>query len=183
MVNETIRLTRDCEATLIPAGDVVMLEAGALVYVTQALGGTVTVRNEVGLFRVANKDLDALGMGEQEPLFVENDENEEGKPFSEEHVWNAMKTCFDPEIPINIVDLGLIYDMRATEVNEGRYSVEVKMTLTAQGCGMGPAIAEDAKEKIEAIRTVECAKVDIVWEPAWTPHMISDEGRKQLGLE
>jgi len=105
-------------------------------------------------------------------------------PFSEELVWDAMRGCFDPEIPVNIVDLGLIYDLQINEADaEGRHEVNVKMTLTAQGCGMGPVIADDAKKNIEALAGVSKAQVDIVWDPPWTPHMISEAGRQKLGLE
>ena len=97
-------------------------------------------------------------------------------------MWAALKTCFDPEIPVNIVDLGLVYDL-SIEPTAGGHTVEVRMTLTAPGCGMGPVIAEDARQKIAALPTVESAKVHIVWDPVWTPQMISDEGRKVLGLE
>ena len=103
--------------------------------------------------------------------------------FSEEAVWSALRTCFDPEIPVNIVDLGLIYDLAIEPDGAGRHGVEVKMTLTAPGCGMGPVIAADAKSKLEALPGVETATVEIVWDPIWNPRMISEAGRKQLGLE
>lgn len=183
MVNQEVTLTRDCPATLIPAGDAVTLPEGARVFVSQALGGTVTVRADSGLFRIAGNDLDALGEGVAEELRTEE---ETGQPetgeFGESLLWDALRSCFDPEIPINIVDLGLIYDLRCREAESGRYTVEVKMTLTAQGCGMGPVIADDARSKLEALPQVESAQVDIVWEPVWTPQMISEEGRKKLGI-
>ena len=103
--------------------------------------------------------------------------------FSEQAVWNTLKTCFDPEIPVNIVDLGLIYDLAIERSAGGGHAVDVKMTLTAPGCGMGPVIAEDARQKIAALPTVERAAVHIVWDPQWTPQMISETGRKALGLE
>jgi metal-sulfur cluster biosynthetic enzyme len=103
--------------------------------------------------------------------------------FGEAAVWAALKTCFDPEIPVNIVDLGLVYDLSIEKTPAGGHVVEVKMTLTAPGCGMGPVIAEDARQKIAALPTVESAKVHIVWDPMWTPQMISEAGRKTLGLE
>ena len=103
--------------------------------------------------------------------------------FSEEAVWAALKTCFDPEIPVNIVDLGLVYDLAVEKTPTGKHILEVKMTLTAPGCGMGPVIAEDARQKISKLPDVESAKVHIVWDPQWTPQMISDAGRKVLGLE
>lgn len=182
MVKERI-LTRNCVATIIPAGDEVVLEKGTEIVVTQTLGGTVTIRAALGLFRIAAKDLDALGDGleiEKSTGALEQNINE---PFSEAQVWQALKNCYDPEIPINIVDLGLIYDLSITEGIAGKYDVGVKMTLTAQGCGMGPAIAADAKEKIEALPVVNSAHVAIIWDPVWNPMMISDEGRKVLGLD
>lgn len=106
------------------------------------------------------------------------------EPFSEAQVWEAMKGCFDPEIPVNIVDLGLIYDMQVAEADaNSQHAISVKMTLTAQGCGMGPVIADDAKTRIEALKEVSSAQVDIVWDPPWTPHMISEAGRQKLGIE
>lgn len=180
---QTYILTRDTKATLIPAGDVLSLKEGSEVQVTQALGGTVTVQAYGGLYRIGSADLDALGEEGQAEFAVEEKEATlvPGE-FSEDQVWESLKTCFDPEIPVNIVDLGLIYDLRGEEVEAGVYEVFVKMTLTAQGCGMGPSIAADAQQKIESLPSVRSAQVDIVWDPVWTPHMISDEGRKVLGL-
>jgi probable FeS assembly SUF system protein SufT len=176
------RLTRDCAATLIPAGDVVVLENGTEVTVTQALGGSVTVRTPMGLFRIAPADIEALGAdavaayGQATPLAAAG-------PVNQEALWEALKGCFDPEIPVNIVDLGLIYHLELLPGDRGGQKVAAKMTLTAQGCGMGPVIAADAKAKLEALPGVESAEVAIVWDPVWNPRMISEEGRKQLGLE
>jgi len=177
-------LIRDCPATLIPAGDAVTLPEGSRVFVSQALGGTVTVRADSGLFRIAGSDIDALGKEAVDQLrHDENVDAGETGEFSEALLWDSLKTCFDPEIPINIVDLGLIYDLQSREGENGKYSVDVKMTLTARGCGMGPVIADDARAKLESLPQVESAKVDIVWDPVWTPQMISPEGRKKLGIE
>lgn len=172
-------LSRDIQATVIPAGHVVTLPTGTDVYIVQTLGGNVTVRTDAGLFRIARQDADAIA-GFTAPEHVAGAAVGE---FSEQAIWDAMKTCFDPEIPVNIVDLGLVYDMVVEKTAAGGHSVEVKMTLTAPGCGMGPVIAEDARQKIAALPTVESAKVHIVWDPQWTPQMISAEGRKILGLE
>lgn len=184
--HETLTLVRDTPATIIPAGDEQTLSKGTTVTITQALGGTVTIRTNSGLFRIASKNWDALGEAARADLqaAAEAAENDFGDtPFSEDLVWEAMKGCFDPEIPVNIVDLGLIYDLRLEGPDgAGKYDAYVKMTLTAQGCGMGPVIAEDAKTRIEALPAVSKAQVDIVWDPPWTPHMISDEGRTKLGL-
>ncbi|MDB6128534.1 MAG: hypothetical protein JWM35_2430 [Verrucomicrobia bacterium] len=173
----THRLSRDTPATVIPAGDSATLAAGTDVYVTQSLGGNVTVRTDRGLFRIAAENASALA-----GYVPKTEAAAAAGEFNEEAVWNALRTCFDPEIPVNIVDLGLVYDL-AVEKTAGGNSVEVKMTLTAPGCGMGPVIAEDARQKISALPTVESAKVHIVWDPIWTPQMISADGRKALGLE
>jgi probable FeS assembly SUF system protein SufT len=180
MLQQELVLNRDCPATLIPAGDAVVLPRGTPVFVSQALGGTLTVRTDTGLYRIDSRNLDALGEEVAAAVSASN-ETAEGE-FSEELVWQALRNCYDPEIPINIVDLGLIYDL-SVEPREGdKFFVSVKMTLTAQGCGMGPVIAEDAKNRIESLPQVEGADVGIVWDPIWSPQMISEEGRKKLGL-
>ena len=174
----TSTLLREVPATVIPAGDKVVLPAGLNVFITQSLGGNVTVRTEQGLFQIAREHAAALKdfqAGAAGGATV--------KEFSEEAVWETLKTCFDPEIPVNIVDLGLVYDLAIEKTPAGGHQVDVKMTLTAPGCGMGPVIAEDARGKIAALPTVEKAVVHIVWDPQWTPQMISPVGRKTLGLE
>lgn len=173
-------LSRDCTATAIPAGHTHTLRAGTSVLIVQTLGGNVTVRTDDGLFRIAQNEVDAIAGYKPGP--IASAAAGEG-PFSEQSVWDALKTCFDPEIPVNIVDLGLVYDLAVDKSPAGGHTIEVKMTLTAPGCGMGPVIAEDARQKIAALPTVESAKVHIVWDPQWTPQMISGEGRKILGLE
>jgi probable FeS assembly SUF system protein SufT len=184
--NEELTLVRDTTATIIPAGEEQVLPAGTRASISQALGGTVTIRTRSGLFRLSSKDWDALGEAaklELEKAAQDVDTQQTDEPFSEAQVWEAMRNCFDPEIPVNIVDLGLIYDLRIAEPDaDGKCAVGVKMTLTAQGCGMGPVIANDAKDRIEALPGVSSAQVDIVWDPPWTPHMISEEGRQTLGL-
>jgi len=185
--NEELILVRDTTATVIPAGEEQMLPAGTRAVISQALGGTVTIRTDSGLFRLASKDWDALGKAAQAELDVAAKAAEVAQgsePFSDDQVWEAMKGCFDPEIPVNIVDLGLIYDMQVASADAaGQHVISVKMTLTARGCGMGPVIADDAKTRIEALKDVSSAQVDIVWDPPWTPHMISTEGRLKLGIE
>jgi probable FeS assembly SUF system protein SufT len=180
-MSQTHSLVRECRTTVIPAGDIVTLPSGTEVYIVQTLGGNVTVRTDRGLFRIAREDADAIGG--YVPADVPGESPAVTGAFSEQSVWEALKTCFDPEIPVNIVDLGLIYDLAIEPRPEGKHAVEVKMTLTAPGCGMGPVIAEDARQKIAALPTVESARVHIVWDPQWTPQMISEEGRKKLGLE
>jgi probable FeS assembly SUF system protein SufT len=174
----THRLLKDCPATAIPAGDPVTLRAGEEVTLAQTLGGHVTVRTDRGLFRIASEDAAAI-----EGYTPAETAPAPARAFSEQAVWDTLKTCFDPEIPVNIVDLGLVYDLSVEKSPAGHHTVEVKMTLTAPGCGMGPAIAEDARRKIAALADVEQARVHIVWDPIWNPRMISAEGRKILGLE
>jgi probable FeS assembly SUF system protein SufT len=174
----THKLISDVPATAIPAGDAVTLGAGEEVTVVQTLGGNVTVRAQRGLFRIAREHAAAV-----EGLALADDGAAPADAFSEKAVWDAMRTCFDPEIPVNIVDLGLIYDLSIEPTPAGAHSVDVKMTLTAPGCGMGPVIAEDARQKIAALPRVESARVHIVWDPVWNPRMISEAGRKSLGLE
>jgi probable FeS assembly SUF system protein SufT len=172
-------LIRDCAATAIPSGDELSLPQGTEVFIVQTLGGNVTVRTDRGLFRIARGDAAAIGgyeLSADVPMAAPLE-------FNEEAVWAALKSCFDPEIPVNIVDLGLIYDLAITATSDGGHEVEVKMTLTAPGCGMGPVIAEDARQKIAKLPNVRSAKVHVVWDPQWAPQMISATGRKALGLE
>ena len=173
------KLSREVHATAIPVGLSAKLAVGTNVYVMQSLGGNVTVRTDKGLYRIASENTDAIiGYSAK----TEHKTASVGE-FSEQLVWTALKSCFDPEIPVNIVDLGLVYDLSVEKTLDGGHALEVKMTLTAPGCGMGPVIAEDARQKIAALPTVRSAKVHIVWDPAWTPQMISAEGRQKLGLE
>ncbi len=172
-------LKRDVSATAIPAGTPMNLRAGASVFIVQTLGGNVTVRTDEGLFRIAAQDVDAIEGFVPAAAATATVAGE----FSEQAVWDSLKTCYDPEIPVNIVDLGLVYDLAVERTPAGTHTIEVKMTLTAPGCGMGPVIAEDARQKLAALPQVESAKVHIVWDPQWTPQMISPEGRKILGLE
>jgi probable FeS assembly SUF system protein SufT len=179
-----LELTRDCPAVQIPAGNVVVLPAGTAVEVTQDLGGTFTVRALGGLFQIAGRDADALGREAPVPASATaSAAPATAGPLTEDQVWAALRTCYDPEIPVNIVDLGLIYDLRLAALPEGGNRVEVTMTLTAPGCGMGPVIAQDAREKILALPGVREAAVEVVWDPPWHPSMISAEGRRLLGLE
>jgi probable FeS assembly SUF system protein SufT len=179
MSGQNHKLSRSINATAIPAGNAVTLEAGAEVFIVQTLGGNVTVRTDHGLFRIPAEDATAI----DGYVAAASTTPQSADAFSEQAVWETLKSCYDPEIPVNIVDLGLIYDLSIERTPAGGHQVDVKMTLTAPGCGMGPVIAEDARQKIAALPTVESAKVHIVWDPQWTPQMISAEGRKVLGLE
>ena len=174
-------LTRDCPATAIPSGRAATLPAGTEVIVTQTLGGSVTVRALGELYRLAVEHADAIP-GYKPGAPAEPAAATDGS-FGEQLVWDALKTCFDPEIPVNIVDLGLVYDLSIEPVADGGHSVEVKMTLTAPGCGMGPTIAEDVRRKLAALPTVTAAAVHIVWDPVWTSAMVTPAGRQMLGLE
>lgn len=177
----TVTLTRDCQAVQIPAGHTVTLPAGTEVDVTQTLGGTYTVHAAGALFRISGKDADALGINveQQPPAATANS----GDTVTEAMVWETLKTCYDPEIPVNIVDLGLVYDMGIEALPNGNRKVFVKMTLTAPGCGMGATIAGDAQQKILMLPGVEDASVEIVWDPPWHQSMITAEGRRLLGIE
>jgi probable FeS assembly SUF system protein SufT len=178
---EPVLIARDVEAVQIPAGIKTTLEKGIEAYLTQSLGGTFTVQVPAhgGLFRIAGKDADAIGKTPADAGGAETGASGD----LESMVWDQLKTCFDPEIPVNIVDLGLVYGMEVKDQPDGTRKVEVKMTLTAQGCGMGASIAYDAKNKLMTLPGVSEADVDLVWDPPWTPQMISPEGRERLGLD
>lgn len=180
--NQQLALKRDCEAIQIPSGHVSKLSAGTEVTITQTLG-SYTVAARGGLYRIAPHDADALGF--EKPAATAKAASAGGavdeKAF-EQQVWEALKNCYDPEIPVNIVDLGLIYDMRTVPAPQGGRRVDVKMTLTARGCGMGPVIAADARQKLLALTGVADATVEVVWDPPWNPGMMSPEGKKRLGM-
>ena len=171
-------LKRACAVVRIPAGTTDTLTAGTEVYITQTLGGSYTVQAPGGLFRIAPQDADALGLEAPAPAAAVAT-----GPVNEELIWETLRTCFDPEIPVNIVDLGLVYDMQLSPVPTGGSRVDVKMTLTAPGCGMGPAIAGDAQVKLLNLEGVEDATVEVVWDPPWHHSMITPAGKKVLGLE
>jgi probable FeS assembly SUF system protein SufT len=180
-----ITLSRDIEAIQIPSGLTKKLPQGTPVIVTQALGGTYTVvvEHSAGLFRVLAQDADALGKTVAE--VAGNNGSPSAKiegPLDEAAVWAQLKTCYDPEIPVNIVDLGLIYSLEIKPLEGGGNLVEVKMTLTAPGCGMGPSIASDAQRKILTVPGVTDAQVDVVWDPPWGAERISLEGKAKLGM-
>lgn len=174
-------LARDCEAVQIPHGAEVTLPKGTPVDITQTLGGTFTVHAHGGLYRIAGKDAEALGLpppvDEKKPAVIVPAE------VDEKQVWEILRTCYDPEIPVNIVDLGLVYDLAIDKLPSNNSRVQVKMTLTAPGCGMGGVIAGDAQQKILSLDGVEEANVEVVWDPPWHQSMISEQGRRVLGLE
>ena len=173
-------LTREVTVTQIPSGDKQTLFAGDSIFIHQVLGGSYTVQTSTGLFRLDGKDADAIG----ETVAVQTVTAAtlaDGAP-DPEAVWDQLRKVFDPEIPVNIVDLGLVYNMNVAKQDEGGFKVNVDMTLTAPGCGMGPAIAEDAKGKILLVPGVADADVRITWDPPWNQSMISEEGKMKLGL-
>ena len=177
--NEPVTFARDCDAVLIPVGEKVTLHEGMSGFLTQALGGSFTIYIEGNLFRIAGIDADAIGLEPITPPEVPEDATAEQ---FEAVVWNQMRTCYDPEIPINIVELGLIYECTIERNENGNRHVTIKMTLTAPGCGMGDILAEDVREKIEIIPTVERADVELVFDPPWNQAMMTEEAKLQLGL-
>ncbi len=182
MTQREITLSRDCRAILIPSGEETTLPAGSPVIITQSLGGTFTVAIQTGLARIAEGDADALGIEMPKPKPPESATSGHAGEVTEEDVWAQLKNVYDPEIPVNIVDLGLVYDLALSKGEFGGVSVNVKMTLTAPGCGMGPTIAADARSRILTVQGVESAEVELVWSPPWNQGMITEAGRMKLGL-
>ena len=177
--NEAVTLQRDVKASIIPAGDELLLRQGTSGFITQSLGGSFTVYIEGNLFRIPGADADALGKEAEPPPDVPENPTDAD---IENVIWNQLRTCYDPEIPVNIVDLGLIYACNVTPLGNGQRSVNVDMTLTAPGCGMGETLVQDAQEKIAVIPTVADVRVQLVFDPPWNQSMMSDEARLQTGL-
>ena len=179
--NEAKILTRDVEASVVPVGTKVTLKQGESAHITQSLGGSHTVVVNGNMFRIESKDADALGIevsarpaaAPTGPLTQEQ---------LEKQMWDALKTCYDPEIPVNVVDLGLIYDCHLTPIGENNYKADVKMTLTAPGCGMGPVLAQDVQNKLISLEPIEEANVELVWDPPWNQGMMTEAAKLQLGL-
>ena len=177
--SEPVTFERDCAAVMVPQGDEVVLPAGAVGYITQALGGSFTVFVEGNLFRIAGEDADAIGKETPEPLRVSDDATDAD---IEALAWQQMRTCFDPEIPINIVDLGLVYGCEVIHGEDGTRRIEAKITLTAPGCGMGEILIDDVRSKLELIPTVAEADVELVFDPPWTRDMMSEAARLETGM-
>ena len=184
MEHREITLSRHCKVVLIPSGEEATLTAGSPVIITQSLGGTYTVATQTGLARIAETDADALGITAEKKEANVKPEGviAAGGEVKDEDVWTQLKNVYDPEIPVNIVDLGLVYDLILGKSDSGGTTVNVKMTLTAPGCGMGPTIAADARSRILTVPGVESAEVDLVWSPPWNQGMITEAGRMKLGL-
>ncbi|MGB9603495.1 MAG: putative Fe-S cluster assembly protein SufT [Verrucomicrobiia bacterium] len=186
---KTTILLRDVEATRVPSGERVILAKGEEAKIFQDLGNNYTVIVQGNMFMIDGKNADAIGIEKNsqppsnQPVEVKQQvEQQFTQEDIERQVWEALKNCYDPEIPVNIVDLGLIYDCKVEPLNEGGYKVDVKMTLTAPGCGMGPMIAQDVQNKIISIEGVQEANVELVWDPPWSQEMMTEAARLQLGL-
>jgi probable FeS assembly SUF system protein SufT len=178
--DEPITLARDVEAAIIPVGERVTLQKGEQARLTQSLGGSYTVVVNGNMFRIEGKDADALGLQtEAKPVST-------GEPVSQEklekEIWNQLRSCYDPEIPVNIVDLGLIYDCHLSPLNASGYKADVKMTLTAPGCGMGPMLAQDVQTRLLSLEGVDDVSVELVWDPPWNQGMMTEAAKLQLGL-
>jgi probable FeS assembly SUF system protein SufT len=180
---EPVTLTRDVEAAVVPVGTKVTLLKGEGAYITQSLGGSHTVVVNGNMFRIGSQDADALGMAvAAKPVTATA-----GAPISQEllekEIWNQLRSCYDPEIPVNIVDLGLIYDCHVEPLPaENSFKVDVKMTLTAPGCGMGPVLQQDVQNKLLSLENVDDVSVELVWEPQWNQGMMTEAAKLQLGL-
>jgi len=181
--NESVTLTRDVDASVVPVGTKVTLLKGETAHITQSLGGAYTVVVNGNMFRIDGQNADALGKQVEQKAATTT-----GKARTLEEVekesWVQMKTCYDPEIPVNIVDLGLIYDCHVEALPAGpdRFKVDVKMTLTAPGCGMGPVLQQDVSNKLLMIEEVDEANVELVWDPQWNQGMMTEAAKLQLGL-
>lgn len=174
---DTIEVNRDCDAMLIPSGVKITIQKGALVVITQALGNSYTVYVNGNLARVAGKDGDALNM-----IILDEPDVNDMEGSVEDKIWAQLKTCYDPEIPVNIVDLGLVYECKVMPDADGKYHAAITMTLTAPGCGMGPVLVADLEQKIRSIRDIADVKVDLVFDPPWDRSMMSDVAKLQLGM-
>ena len=177
--SETVVFSRECPAVIIPAGEVVTLPESTSGFITQALGGSFTVYIEGNLFRIAGIDADAIGKEPLKPPEIPPDATEEEL---ESVIWQQLRTCYDPEIPINVIDLGLIYRCQLEQDAAGQRIVKVEMTLTAPGCGMGDILMEDVREKIEIVPTIERADVELVFDPLWNQSMMSEAAQLEAGL-
>jgi len=172
-----IKLSRECDGVLIPSGDPIKLKKGTLVKITQSLGGYFTLYVNGNLVKLNGEFSDAIGE-KIEPVKQSSKNN----LFDENLIWDQLKTCYDPEIPVNIVDLGLIYDLNYDELSKNEFYIKIKMTLTAPGCGMGPAIASDVEYKIKSLHFVKDVLVELVWDPTWSQDMMTEEAKLKLGM-
>ncbi len=177
--SEPVKFERDCVAILVPQGDEVQLPAGTVGYITQALGGSFTVFVEGNLFRIAGQDADAIGKETPVPIHISDAADDDEV---EKVVWKQLRTCFDPEIPINVVELGLIYECNISRAEDGQRRVDIKMTLTAPACGMGDILVADVRSKVECVPTIAEADVELVFDPPWNQSMMSEAARLETGM-
>jgi len=177
--SEPVKFERDCEAVMVPSGDIVELPAGTVGYITQALGGSFTVFVEGSLFRLAGIDADAIG---KEPSPTPKLPDNATQQDVEALIWEQLRTCYDPEIPIDVVDLGLIYECVLEQNKQGERTVSIKMTLTAPGCGMGDILVDDVRSKVALIPTIDQVEVELVFDPPWNQTMMSEQARLEVGL-
>ena len=177
--SEPVKFERDCAAVMVPQGEKVTLPAGSVGYITQALGGSFTVFVDGNLFRIAGEDAAAIGKTPPAPLELDDESNDDAV---EALVWKQLRTCFDPEIPINIVELGLVYDCDLQRLPDGRRKVDIRLTLTAPGCGMGDILVDDVRTKVERVPTVAEADVELVFDPPWNSTMMSEAARLETGM-
>ena len=177
--NEPFVVTRDVKAVIIPAGEVLQLREGTSGFITQSLGGSFTIYIEGNLFRISGSDADALGKEIEPPPEIPKDATDKD---IEDIVWSQLRTCYDPEIPINIVDLGLIYRCDIKTLENNKRSVSIDMTLTAIGCGMGEILVEGAWDIVAIIPAIKDVEVELVFDPPWSQEMMSDEARLQTGM-
>ena len=175
--NNFIKISKDCDAVLIPSGDPIKLKKGTPIKITQSLGGYFTLYVNGNLVKLDGKDAQAIGQKVDTASDVIHT-----KDFDEKLIWEQLKTCYDPEIPVNVVDLGLIYDLQYEDLTEKEYYVKIKMTLTAPGCGMGPAIAADVEQKVKGLHFVKDVLVELVWDPVWNQDMMTEEAKLKLGM-
>jgi len=178
MEREVVLTKRDCEARLVPAGTEIMIPKDSFVTITQALGGTFSVAVNGNLARIDGKDADALG----KVVEFEDFEIPVDGSVNENHLWAALKQCYDPEIPVNVVELGLIYSCKVVTTDEGKHNVMLEMTLTAPACGMGPSIVADIEQKLSQVPGVDKVIVELVFDPPWNNDMLSDEAKLELGM-
>ncbi len=182
MNTDTVTLTRDVEAAVVPVGTKVTLMKGEQARITQSLGGTYTVIVNGNMFRIETRDADALGREMETQRVPTTSSGPVTLEQLEKQVWESLKTCYDPEIPVNVVDLGLIYDCHLTPIGANNYKADVKMTLTAPGCGMGPVLAQDVQNKLISLEPIDEANVELVWDPPWNQGMMTEAAKLQLGL-
>lgn len=182
MNTDPVTLTRDVEAAVVPVGTKVTLMKGEQAHITQSLGGSYTVVVNGNMFRIEARDADVLGLEVETKRVPMPPSGPVAQEQLEKQVWEALKTCYDPEIPVNVVDLGLIYDCHLTPIGANTYKADVKMTLTAPGCGMGPVLAQDVQNKLISLEPIDEANVELVWDPPWNQGMMTEAAKLQLGL-